>query len=303
MKRSLRIADLVLAIESDDLAWAFEPDAPQRLFDVDQQAGDVQVDVHWHPLGQQDFGDEIFSLSNDPATDPPDCRLFCNEEGLWTFEVHSGGYLDGTKLFLERVAVFQPGFRRGDLYIKLARRDLDVYPNPLRPPLDRVLFVNLMAQHEGMLLHSCGVVVDGRGYVFVGASGAGKSTMAGLWAEYDDVTVLGEECLILRRKGTDFWVYGTPWIGESWRCSPLGAPIAGIYFIRHARRNVVTPLPAERAMEQLLSRSYLTSYEPSSANKGLDLGLDLSTRVPVYDFGFLPDKSAVRLIREGRGRD
>lgn len=147
-----------------------------------------------------------------------------------------------------------------------------------------------------MLIHGCGVIHEGHGLIFVGPSGAGKTTLARLWSQFDNAVVLGEECLALRTRDSRFWVFGTPWIGESQACSPLGAPVAGIYLIRHAQRNSLEPLAAERAAEKLLSRSFLASYDAEAAYRGLDFCLDLVGKVPVYDYGFVPDESAVRFL-------
>ena len=295
-KRLLRIADLTLAIENHGLPWAYDLEDPHRHFLVEDGPEDVLVQVHWHPFEGDLGSEEIFSLSNPPGRVPPNCRLWRDKHGSWAFEVNAGGFSEGVRLYDKRVVVFSPDFRRGDLYIELARDDLPSYPDPLRMPLERILFVSLMAQRGGMLLHAQGIVRNGRGYVFSGPSGAGKSTLARLWVASGEATVLSEETLILRRRGSAYWVYGTPWIGEVGHCSPEGAPLAGVYFIHHAGENLANRLRAGRALEKLLARSYLVAYEPFAARKGLDLGVDLVGAVPMYDFGFLPDQSAVQVI-------
>jgi hypothetical protein len=296
IRKLLQIADLTLTIESDGLPWAYDLEDPHQHFLVKDGPEDVLVKVHWHQFKEQFGSEEIFSLSDPPGRVPPNCRLWRDKNGAWVFEVNTGGFSNGAQLYGKRVVVFSPDFRRGDLYIELARDDQSVYPDPLRMPLERILFVSLMAQHDGMLLHAQGIVRNGKGYVFTGQSGAGKSTLARLWAASGEATVLGEETLILRRRGNEYWVYGTPWIGEEGHSSPQGAPLSGVYFIHHDMKNSTNRLTASRALEKLLTRSYLVAYEPLAARKGLDLGIDLVSVVPMYDFGFLPDLSAVSFI-------
>jgi hypothetical protein len=195
------------------------------------------------------------------------------------------------------VAVFQPDFRQGDVYVELAERDLAIYPYPLTAPLDRVLFVNIITHGLGLMLHACGVVVDGKGYVFAGPSNAGKTTLARLWHAFSDATVLGDECLILRRKDDQFWVYGTPWVGEAGLFSPRGVPVEQIFFIEHGQQNLVSPISAGSAAKKLLAQSILTPYDAFAVEFGLDFCLDFVAAVPAYVLGFVPDQSAIRLLQ------
>lgn len=299
MRRLLQIADLFLAIESDGLPWDFTG-TPHQRFEVGQGDADARTKVHWHSVPRQKLGEEIWTITNVSSELPPTCRLYRDREGLWSIHVHD---LPSTP-FRQRVAVFGPDFAEGDLYVELREPKP---PSPLRypacPPLDRAWFVHLLAQGGGILLHACGVVHEGSGYLFAGRSGAGKTTLARLWLADPNATVLGEESLALRRKGSQFWMYGTPWIGESGAFSPAGAPLRGIYFISHASDHFLQPLPMERAVERLLAHSFLPTYDPAVASRGLDFCLDLVQEVPAYLFGFRPDASAVQFMGERGGRE
>ncbi len=291
MRRLFRIAELTVALDSE-LPWSPGDQDPYRRFAVSTGNGDICLDIHWHLPEPPRPCEEILTLSSDPARAQPDCRLCRDDRGRWRIEANGGH-----KAFARRVAVVSPDFSWGRLFVQTSRSAPQPYPNPFCPPLDRVLFVNILARQTGMMIHACGTILDGKGYIFAGASGAGKSTMARLWSRHNGATVLGEECLIVRRKGTSHWVYGTPWVGETKITSPQGAPLAGIYFLRHAPQNTARPLPPGEAVGRLLARSYLTLYEPGTARRGLDLCLDLVQAVPAYDFGFRPDPGAVDYVR------
>jgi hypothetical protein len=71
---------------------------------------------------------------------------------------------------------------------------------PLEYPLDELLIVHRITQEKAIELHSCGIVrPDGTGNLFVGHSGAGKSTTTRLWMACEDVQVLSDDRIIVRR--------------------------------------------------------------------------------------------------------
>jgi hypothetical protein len=71
---------------------------------------------------------------------------------------------------------------------------------PLDYPLDELLIMHRLTQEKAIELHSCGIVrPDGTGNLFVGHSGAGKSTTTRLWTEREDVEVLSDDRIIVRR--------------------------------------------------------------------------------------------------------
>jgi hypothetical protein len=71
---------------------------------------------------------------------------------------------------------------------------------PLEYPLDELLIIHRLTQEKAIELHSCGIVrADGTGNLFVGHSGAGKSTTTRLWTAREDVEVLSDDRIIVRR--------------------------------------------------------------------------------------------------------
>ena len=71
---------------------------------------------------------------------------------------------------------------------------------PLEYPLDELLIMHRLTQERAIELHGCGIVrADGTGNLFVGHSGAGKSTTTRLWTEREDVEILSDDRIIVRR--------------------------------------------------------------------------------------------------------
>jgi hypothetical protein len=200
--------------------------------------------------------------------------------------------------------VIKPDFTSGTVYIDKNRNSL-----PFAYPLDEILMINLLGKGRGILVHACGVKnSSGEGLLFAGISGGGKTTMANLWmkrarstvssqqSRVRDTTVLSDDRIIIRKKGRRFWIYGTPWHGDTKVCSPEKFPLKKIFFLEHASENFVRDLKRTEAVSKLLVRS----FPPFWDSKGLEFTLkfieELTREVPCYDLGFLPDRSAIDFI-------
>ena len=79
--------------------------------------------------------------------------------------------------------------------------------------LKEVLFSLLKGAH-GFAIHSSTIEVDGKAYLFLGPSGAGKSTIAELL--YRKYRVLNDDITMLRRIGSKYYAFQTPFIEKVW---------------------------------------------------------------------------------------
>jgi hypothetical protein len=246
---------------------------------------DVQIDVDW-----------VEHISR-PATMP----VF-DSGGLWTLYEEAGGYrfyfatpFLGTTPY--KAAWFDKEFKRGR--IALMRRYFDTRRpvNPLEYPLDELLTIHRLSRGEGLEVHAVGVVDESnRGHLFLGHSGAGKSTSARLWQERPGVRVLSDDRIILRCEGGRVRMFGTPWHGDAGLARAESAELSAMYLLQHGSANHLTPVSAGRAAAELLARSFIPHHCPEGLQSTLH-SLDQITRnVPCSLFQFVPDQSAVETI-------
>jgi hypothetical protein len=123
-----------------------------------------------------------------------------------------------------------PATRRGRLVTQPALGPLDAM---LRAALSLAL-----VDHDGVVVHAAGVARGGRGFVFAGPSGAGKTTIgralsgwqAGAPTEANgpggDV-LLADELVVLRLDGAGVVAAGTPF----WTGAAVAAPLAGLFLL------------------------------------------------------------------------
>ena len=209
-------------------------------------------------------------------------------------------------------------------------RGLDCSPDPLGYPLDELLIMHRLTQEKAIELHGTGIVrPSGEANLFVGHSGAGKSTTTRLWTAVEDVEVLSDDRIIVRRDdcahepeenaGTlrlrdrsalpigpsaqddksrkKMRMYGTPWHGEAMFASPNSASLTRIFVLEHGHGNAITRLTTSHAVAELFARSFVPFHRHEYVDSALVFLEELANAVPVYRYAFEPDQGAVEKIR------
>ena len=160
---NLKIADFVFSILPARTIKEFSPDKNYIPFITEGKADIVlKVSKKKSPRNQ---GDE-YSFITSPW------RYYQDQKRhIYNF------FYSVKKGFSERVLILEPDFKKGEI-ILLPYLKGPVLRNPFSYPLDELIIINLLCRKYGLLVHSCGFVYKDKGYLFIGSSGAGKSTMA-----------------------------------------------------------------------------------------------------------------------------
>ena len=196
-----------------------------------------------------------------------------------------------------RSAIFNADWSLGDIYLGQGRARQFSIEFPLEYPLDELFFINLLPKKQGSLIHGCGIIYNNEGLIFAGASGAGKSTMSKIWKKAERISLLNDDRLAIRYIGRKWWVYGTPWHGEVVECIPKRSPLTKIFFLKHAKKNVLKKLASFEAVSMLLSASFVPFWDKKAMPDLLDLYSRLVAKIPCYELGFVPDKSVIGFLR------
>lgn len=133
----------------------------------------------------------------------------------------------------------------------------------------RVVLSYALLDRGGALLHSAGVVDEGRAYLFVGRSGAGKSTLARLSLETGRAVLSDDLNAVLPEGGTPeggtWYAAQVPFTGELRDVAIAGAgafPLGGVYRLAQGPAHRLTPLDAGAALAALLSCSPFVNADP-----------------------------------------
>ena len=168
--------------------------------------------------------------------------------------------------------------------------------HPFVYPFDEVVYLARLSRGRGVLVHACGVVHKGGGVLLLGTSGAGKSTSARLWDGRPATSILSDDRIVIRRDGTGYRMFGTPWHGEAGRESPGSAPLRAIFILEQAPRNQIHDLSPSSAVAQMMVRAFPAMWDQEGLDFAVRFLAELSERVPVRRLQFLPEPSAVECV-------
>jgi hypothetical protein len=191
---------------------------------------------------------------------------------------------------LKRALVFESPLKEADLYL------MGEVAEPFYGPTIELLMMNYLAQGYGIILHACGVARGDQGILFVGESGAGKSTMARIWAQERGVEVLSDDRTIVRRKEDPFGMYGTPWHGEGKFGSPGSAKVEKIFFLSHGEENSIREMRSIDAVSRLVACSFPPHWDPAGMAFTLGFISELTAQVICRELRFKADRSVIDFL-------
>ncbi len=151
--------------------------------------------------------------------------------------------------------------------------------------------------HGALMLHAASLVIDGGGYLFIGKSGAGKSTVAGA---VDPAMVLSDDGSWCARDDAGYALFPTPFCQldrEPAAMSPV--PLAGMFFLEQGAEDRIIDMSPGRAMTMLLTNHIhffrFMSREP--AERAFRIVEDLCRRCPASTLVFTRDFNPNRFFR------
>jgi hypothetical protein len=92
-------------------------------------------------------------------------------------------------------------------------------------------------------------------------------------------------------------MYGTPWHGEEPLASPDRAPLAGIFFLRHADRDTLAPVASVDAVTRVFASCFPSFHDAAALEFTLAFIESVVGRVPCFELGFAPTPSVVEFVR------
>ena len=255
------------------------------------------------PFLTEETGPLLFSLTiRERLPERPCTPYFCTDDGPQFPEISiasfPGGYRFGFRPLPGRPVC---GILDTDPHFGQAELELEGLDPVFALNNALMLLFAFASAGKGILeMHASVVMQEGRGYLFLGPSGTGKSTHSRLWLENIPGTeLLNDDNPILRATPDgSFRVYGSPWSGKTPCYKAQDVPVGAIVRIRQAPQNRIQRLQPVQAYASLMSSA--SAFRPfKDLADGWHSTLEaFATHVPCFTLDCLPDAAAAHLCHK-----
>ncbi len=280
-----RVGGITVGLTSEDVQLAVSQEGAMSRFETEASQCDLELSVTW--------AERLVAGSTTPVFDSGGIWKLYHTDDMAMFDFASEplGKSPYKRCWVDHT------FCRGEIQMNREFFSGQFAVNPLEYPLDELLFMHRLALTGGVEVHACGVVDENnRGHLFVGHSGAGKSTTASLWAERGGVTILSDDRIILRKEKGTVWMYGTPWHGDAGFAEAEMAQVSSIYLLEHGLENELHKLTPSQAGAELFARSFVPFYNWNMLDRTLGFLESIVKQITCQKFRFTPDPEAVEFI-------
>lgn len=243
-------------------------------------------------------GEPLFSLMEDCGEVPEYTEVYRREEPYITTIVcgHTASGNDvfkfGNSLFL----ICSKDYREGRIIMTKCTYRMASYYRLVSNDALKMMYALATAEKDTLCIHAAVVSCGGKGYLFLGPSGTGKSTHAQLWLKHFDGTELVNDDNPVVRDGV---VYGSPWSGKKTPCyRNVSYPIGGIVRLSQAPYNKIRRLSGIEAYVDL-AESVGSMPWNSRISEGFHQTTNrLAQTIPMWHLECLPDEEAARLCHD-----
>ena len=271
----------------------------EHIFGIEADDSILHLMSNYEPFKTNISNDALFSLSvteggpiqyiEELSQDEEGQDIVCGhtEQGDAVFEFRWGGRTAGW-------LVCSAGYREGTLYLSGFQS---------KAAVDNALMIQFAMASACMgtaLFHSATVSLNGKGYMFLGKSGTGKSTHARLWLKHiNGVELMNDDNPAVRVKPNGIaTVYGTPWSGKTPCYKNVSAPLGGIVLLSQAPCNKITRLNGIGAYAAIVPSISGKRWDSRIADGLHETENTLASNIPVWHLDCLPDADAARLCKE-----
>lgn len=161
------------------------------------------------------------------------------------------------------------------------------------------IFLTHAVQRHMIQLHASLIDDHGRGIIFLGPSGIGKTTQAERWMQYRGASILnGDMVFVQETQGPNkqYLGWGTPWHGSSPYCLNASVPVKALVVLKQAPENRLRELTGFEKVAEVSG----SVFYPTWLENGMELCTDtlnhLLTDLPVYRLDNRADEDAVNLL-------
>ena len=158
----------------------------------------------------------------------------------------------------------------------------------------------ILQKRDTYFFHASQVAVQGKGILFLGPSGTGKTTQAKLWKTFRSAQIICNDRTLIRNGQT----YGYPLDGSEPVISGETFPLGSLVLLEQAPENHIRQPKPREALLRLMPQVVFDQWNQDAVTAATQQLLDLIQQYPVYILHCTPTQDAVtcleqQLIKDG----
>lgn len=281
-----QIAGITMQISSDLPLTDKTFHSKFKLFRVKEPGTDI-IKVH-HKFGYPELQGDLGTLFYHKTP----WKIFQNGDfwiyrGFFSFDPDSTGH---------QFAIFNSDHTSGiilnpsdESFIRGGRGSLTFVPT------DQILLARVLADRKSLYIHSSGLVINEKGFLFVGRSGAGKSTITKILGK--KARILCDDRIIIRDFPEGIQIYGTWSHGDIHQISPDSAPLHSILFLEKSNTSGLTRINNNQEITTKLIENLIKPFVTIDWwDKVLKTVSRITAEIPCYIFRVNPNEDIIKLI-------
>lgn len=201
-------------------------------------------------------------------------------------------------------------FSRGDMnaVVDLKNKKAELLTPPFVTSVDtflRVCLTFLLLERGGFLLHSAGIISNGKGYGFFGPSGCGKTTLS---EKFNENEILSDEVCAVTVERDGIFAHGTPFWGDLARrggCfgAPVKFPLGGLFRIEKGVSFHCETMKMPERVRELLQSVIFYCASKNAVEEIFHIAADAAERLNIMRLWLAKDVSALSALKQFLERD
>jgi hypothetical protein len=150
----------------------------------------------------------------------------------------------------------------------------------------------------GIVLHGAAVECNGKGFIFTGISGAGKSTQAHLWQRFRNALIINGDCPAVRVKDGIPTLYGTPWCGTSGESINRKTHLNAVILVKKGDTNSIRELKGNSAFLAMLANVFHSCFDQDTLDLSIWNLKKIMEHIQVFELTCTIGENAIKILEK-----
>lgn len=181
------------------------------------------------------------------------------------------------------------------------KRFVHLQPEVIELILMGAKFQGELLRHDGFVIHASAIAYQNRAILFSADVRTGKSTHTRLWQKHfgaENVPIINDDKPAVRFVDDRFYVYGTPFSGNSEENRNMKVPLHAIVFLQRDAENSIKRLEQSELLPLLIKHTVRANPDPEIMDLFFNQLDRLLPNIPCYLLRCNMDEEVVQMVAD-----